>query len=115
VSYKVVVRRGGRVERERFESLEAALEEIEARGREIQRTTRAKPADTKVLGRYEPAQQVAARLELTGPGRLRAGLDVRGDGTAAAHLGRLRRQPVEERGAESPYEALRRSVTARQH
>ena len=94
------------MEREKFSSLEEALDAIEARGRELQRSTRSKPVDTKVLGRWEPAQQVAARLELTRFG----GVDIRGDGSAVAYTGRLRRQPVQERGTESPYEALRRAV-----
>jgi hypothetical protein len=102
----VTVRQGGRIERERFSSLEEALDAIESRGRELQRTTRAKPVDTKVLGRWEPAQQVAARLELARVG----GVDVRGDGSAVAFTGRLRRRPVSERDVESPYDALRRAL-----
>jgi hypothetical protein len=99
-----VIREGARVERERHPTLGEALDALEARGRELQGTTRAKPVDTKVLGRYEPAQQVAARLELAG----RGGVDVRGDGSASPYTGRLRRQAVEERGDESAYDALRR-------
>jgi hypothetical protein len=106
-SWRVTVRDGGRVERERFSSLDEALDGIEARGRELQRTTRAKPVDTKVLGRWEPAQQVAARLELARLG----GVDIRGDGSAVAFTGRLRRRPVSERDVESPYDALRRALT----
>jgi hypothetical protein len=106
----VTVRAGGRVERERFESLEDALTELEVRARDLQRDTRAKPIDTKILGRYEPAQQVAARLELAGPRGVRAGVDVRGDGTAAAYRGWVRRQAIEESGTESPYDALRRAL-----
>jgi hypothetical protein len=105
-SWRVLVRVTGRLEREKFSSLEAALDEIESRGRELQRTTRAKPIDTKVLGRYEPAQQVAARLELSG----RGGVDVRGDGSAQAYTGRLRRRAVDERAGESAYDALRRAL-----
>jgi hypothetical protein len=104
----LTVRVGGRVDGERFESLEEALEELESRGRELQRTTRSKPVDTKVLGRYEPAQQVAARLELSG----RGGVDVRGDGSAQAYTGRLRRRLVQERGKESAYDALRRALAS---
>jgi hypothetical protein len=111
-SYRVTVRRGGRVERTRVETLDLALEELESRGGELERTARTKPVDTKVLGRYEPVQQVAARLELAGPGRLRAGVDVRGDGSAEAYTGRLRRRLVEQRAKESAYDALRRVVTA---
>ena len=84
-SWRLTVREGGRVERERFGSLDDALAGLEERARELQRTTRSKPVDTKILGRYEPAQQVAARLELSGPRGTRAGVDVRGDGSAAAH------------------------------
>lgn len=113
MSYRLIVRSEGRVERDRFDSLDTALAEIESRGREKQRTTRSKPVDTKILGRYEPAQQVAVRLELSGPRGLRAGVDVRGDGTAAAYTGRVRRRAVQERGNESPYEALRRTLDSR--
>ena len=102
------MRSKGRVDRERFDSLEAALDELEVRGRELQRTTRAKPVDTKVLGRWEPAQQVAARLQLGG----RGGVDIRGDGSAEAYAGRLRRRLIEQRGDESPYDALRRQLTS---
>jgi hypothetical protein len=108
----VTVRVGGRVERERFELLDTALAEIESRGRALERDTRAnpKPIDTKILGRYEPVQQVAARLELAGPRGVRGGVDVRGDGSAEAYTGRLRRQLLTQRGGESPYGALRRAL-----
>jgi hypothetical protein len=108
VNHRVTVRREGRVERERFSSLPEALDWIESRGRELERTARVGPVDTKVLGRYEPAQRVAARLEL---GR-RGGVDVHGDGSAVAYTGRLRRRLVERRGDESAYEALRRALGA---
>jgi hypothetical protein len=109
-SWRVVVRTRGRVERSRFASLEEALEFVSAEGRELQRTTRSRPVDTKVLGRFEPAQQVAARFELSGPGRARAGLDVHGDGSASAFVGRLRRR---ELAGDSAYEALRGELTTR--
>jgi hypothetical protein len=105
---KLVVRLKGRVAREKYPTLDEALDALEVRGRELQRTTRAKPVDTKVLGRYEPAQQVSARLELSG----RGGVDIRGDGSASAFTGRVRRLPVQERGTESAYDALRRALSA---
>jgi hypothetical protein len=106
-SWRVTIREGARVWRERYSSLEDALAAIETHGRELSRDTRAKPVDTKVLGRWEPRQQVAARLEL---GR-RGGVDIRGDGSAEAYTGRVRRRPVEQRGDESPYDALRRALS----
>jgi hypothetical protein len=111
-SWRLTVRSGASVERERFGSLDEALAELESRARALGRETRSKPVDTKILGRFEPAQQVTARLELSGPGRVRAGVDVRGDGSAAAFVGRVRRQSVEEIGTESCYEALARVLSA---
>ena len=93
---------------ERFPSLDEALAAIEERGEELSHGTRSKPVDTKVLGRWEPGQQVAGRLQL---GR-RGGIDIRGDGSVEAYTGWLRRRLVEQRGDESPYDALRRQLTS---
>jgi hypothetical protein len=62
------------------------------------------------LGRdYEPVQQVAARAELKGPNGLRAGIDLRGDGSAEAWTGRFGRRLIEQQKGEDAYSALRRS------
>jgi len=65
--------------------------------------------DLKVR-RIEPVQRVIARLELRGPRRLRAGVDVRGDGSAEAYTGRLRRQVVEQGVNQTAYQALRKAL-----
>jgi hypothetical protein len=77
--------------------------------------TESNPAETK-LRRYGPEQQVAARLELSGPERrlatVHAGVDVRGDGSVEAYTGRVRRRRVDEAAGESPVVALRRAIGA---
>jgi hypothetical protein len=97
------------VSRERFDDLDSALDALEQHGRAIEQGVDPTPI-TSLLGRdYTPVQQVRARLELRGP-RLRAGVDVRGDGSSEAFTGRLGRTLVEQRRSESPYDALRRSI-----
>ncbi len=112
-AYTVTARVGPRIERSRFHDIDAALEAIEARGRELAGDADAPAAKPPLMRRFDPVQQVVARLELTGPGRLRAGIDVRGDGSTEAYTGRLRRRLLEQRPGESAYEALRRSFEGR--
>lgn len=106
--YTVRVRIGGRVERERLNELDAALAVVERRGLELERTSRAKPEGGGLMRRFEPVQQVVGRIELAGPRGLRAGVDVRGDGSSEAFTGRVRRTLVRQEDGESPYDALRR-------
>ena len=106
--YTITARVRGKVRRERTDGLEAALAALEREGRELERDSRAKPEGGGLMRRFEPVQQVVGRIELAGPGRLRAGVDVRGDGSSEAFTGRVRRALVEQRDGESPYDALRR-------
>ena len=110
--YTVTVRSGPKVARERYEDLEEAIGAIEARGRELEGGAGAPALGGTLVRRYDPVQQVAARLEVSGPRRLRGGIDVRGDGSSEAFTGRLRRRLVEQRPGESPYDALRRALEA---
>ncbi len=110
-AYTLKLRAGPKVRRERYESLPDALGAIERIGREQERTADGRPAGGGLTRRFAPVQQVVARIELAGPGRLRGGVDVRGDGSSEAFTGRLRRQLVEQRDGESPYEALRRALS----
>ena len=98
------------MERIRFQELGDALAALERRGEELQSDAGARTVELKFMRKVEPVQQVVARLELAGPSRLRAGIDVRGDGSAEAWTGRVRRRLIEQLDGETPYDALRRSV-----
>jgi hypothetical protein len=110
MSFTLTIRRGPKVSRERFTDVQAALAAMEERGRELESGADAQAVGGSLIRRIEPVQQVVARLELSGPGRLRAGVDVRGDGSSEAFTGRLRRRLVEQRGGESAYAALQREL-----
>jgi len=107
--YTLTVRRRGAVDRDRHDLLDDALAALEARLDDLVAAERRGAA--RGLGRdYAPVQQVALRGEISGPGGLRGGVDVRGDGSAEAYTGRLRRRLVERRPGETAYEALRRAL-----
>ncbi len=116
MAWKLTVRVGPKVERRRFDELAQALDALERRGHDLEQDAPRGPVDAK-LKRFEPVQQVAARIELAGPERLlpsvRGGVDVRGDGSTEAYLGRVRRQVIKQHRGESAYEALRRELTKR--
>jgi hypothetical protein len=106
MSWRIVVRNGPRVEKHRAEDLAAALDLVEREGRVLAAGPRRRPVAIRKR-EFSPQQQVAGRVELSGPG-VRAGVDVRGNGDTEAWTGRVRRQVVEQEGRESPYAALRR-------
>jgi hypothetical protein len=108
--YTLTSRVRGKVEHERFHELDAALYALERRGHALQGRADADVVGGSLMRRFQPEDQVTARLELSGPGRLRVGVDVRGDGTAVPFSGRLLRKPVERAAGESAYDALRRAV-----
>ena len=108
MSWKVVVRTGPRVQKQRAGSIEEALELLETETRVAANTLRRPEVDMR-FRRFAPGEQVAGRIELRGSGT-RAGFDVRGDGSVQAWTGRMRRRLVEPGDGETPYEALRRAV-----
>ena len=63
---------------------------------------------------YEPSARVAARLELTAPGRMRrptAGVDVKGDGTVVPYRGEIFKKPLESGRGGSPTDAVRDALS----
>ena len=111
MAYTVVVRTGAKVRKKQHRTLSEALDELEREGRELAADADARPEGGTIIRRLEPVQIVVARLELSGPRRLRGGVDVRGDGSSEAFTGRVRRTVVEQDDGESAYDALRRVLS----
>jgi hypothetical protein len=111
--YWLTVRNGPKVERERFDTVGAALEELESRAARLSLGPRRGTVDLKVR-EFSPAAQVVARLEVSGPGRFlpakRGGVDLRGDGSVQPYVGGARRRAVEPTGGQSPYDVLREAL-----
>jgi hypothetical protein len=99
------------VRKERYDSLGAALDAIERIGGELAADADARPVGGAIIRRLDPVQQVVARIELHGPRRVRAGVDVRGDGSSEAYTVWVRRTLIEQRDGESAYDALRRALS----
>jgi hypothetical protein len=110
-SFQIVVRRPGKTDKRAFATLADAVDELETELRAAATLAARDPRVERALGReYEPARQVAVRGELRGPGRLRVGVDVRGDGSAEAWSGVIRRRLIAARDREDAWSALRREV-----
>jgi RimJ/RimL family protein N-acetyltransferase len=108
VSWRIVVRAGPRVIKLRAGDLDEALDLVEREGRALAAAPARRPVELRAR-RFTPQQQVAGRIELSGPG-VRAGVDVRGDGSAEAWRGRIQRRLVTQEDGETPYAALRRAL-----
>lgn len=113
--FRTMIRYGPRVERATCATLDEALDLLETRCRTLVETSR-RSRVTIARRTFEPIQQVAARAEVSGPQRLRpairGGVDVRGDGSAEAWTGRVRRSLVAQRAGETAYDALRRALSS---
>ena len=113
--YRVSVRSGGNVVRERCETIEDALARVELAARDAAGGPGLEAIDLRAR-RYEPEDLIASRAELAGPQRwrpdVRAGLDVRGDGSVRAWTadGATGRAELAPRDGEDAYAALRRAL-----
>jgi hypothetical protein len=108
--YTLRISREGVVGKERFATLDLALDALEVEARAFANTER-RQAASALVRTYEPGEIVALRAEVRGPG-VHAGVDVRGDGSAEAFTGRIQRRLVAQDPGESPYDALRRVLAA---
>ena len=110
--WTLTIRNGPRVERVRLTTLAAAVDAMEERMDELAPRAR-RDAIQVFRRRFDAVRQVTVRAEVAGPGRgwlgtVRGGVDLRGDGSAEAYTGRLRRALVQLRPGETAYDGLRR-------
>jgi hypothetical protein len=110
-AWKLTIRQGSDVERERFEDLDTALGEMKRRAEAMRREGNLE--QVAALRDFAPGDRVHARLEISGKGLLlppTAGIDVRGDGSMVAFRGSVRRQEIESKRDQTVFDALRRAL-----
>ena len=108
MSWKVTVRHGSSVGRKKFATLDEAIDDARRRVEEVQREDRVPPVS--MLRDFSSSQQVQARIEISGPGLMRApegGIDVMGDGKAIAYTGAIRKQTIEADTLDEAFGRLR--------
>ncbi len=105
--WKVTVRHGSGVGREKFDTLDEAIADIRRRVEEIQREDRLPPI--RSIRDFAPGQRVQARIEISGPGLIKGpegGIDVMGDGQAVAYTGAIRKETIEADSLDQAFERL---------
>jgi hypothetical protein len=105
--WKVTVRHGSSVGREKFSSLDEAIDDARRRVDEIRRQDGL--PHISFIREFSPDQRVAARIEISGPGLIRApeaGIDVMGDGAVIAYTGAVRKEPIEADSLDDAFERL---------
>ena len=109
--WKVTVRHGSRVGREKLDSLDEAIAVARRRVDEIRREERLPPIT--FFRKHTPDQRVNARIEVSGPGLIRSpegGIDVMGDGHAIAYTGAVRKETIDADSLDQAFERLRSAL-----
>ena len=111
MAYRLTIRHGASVERQRFDDLDGALA---AAQRGVARIKAEGPLpEVSMMRTFAPADRVAARVELSSGGLLRgrsAGVDVMGDGTLIAFGGGVRRERLAPADGQSAFDVIRREL-----
>jgi hypothetical protein len=95
VGWKVTVRHGSKVGRERFASVDEAINYARRRVDDVRREGGL--PGISAFREHPPGQRVEARIEISGPGFFRSregGIDVMGDGHAIAYRGAIRKETI---------------------
>lgn len=108
--WKLTVRHGSDVSHEAFDDLGGAVEAMRRRALDIRAEGPAKAVFA--LRDFAPADQVQARLQLSGKGLRKptAGVDVRGDGTFVPWRGSVRREELDPSNHETPFDLVRETL-----
>jgi hypothetical protein len=109
--WKVTVRHGSKVGREKFDSLDEAIDEARRRVEEIRREGGL--PTISAFRKHTPDQRVEARIEISGPGLIRSpegGIDVMGDGHAIAYTGAIRKETIEVDSVDDAFARLRTAL-----
>jgi hypothetical protein len=113
--WKLTVRHGPEVEHSSFEDLGEAVAAMRERALELRSEGPARPVNS--LRRFEPRQQVQARLQLSGRGRLfhkpTAGVDLRGDGSFVPFAGGVTREELDPTDRDTPFDLVRETLEER--
>jgi len=112
-NWKLTVRHGSEVSHEGFDDLGEAVAAM--RGRALAIRSEGPARAVRSLRDYEPADQVQARLQISGRGLLRkptAGVDVRGDGSFVPYSGGVGREELDPTDHETPFELVRETLEA---
>jgi len=110
-AWKLTVRHGSDVSHQSFGELDEAVARMRERAMAIRMEGPVKPAS--MLRDFTPAQQVHARLQISGgrwPRKAVAGIDVRGDGAFMPFRGGVRREELDPTDYETPFDAVRESL-----
>lgn len=109
--WKLTVRDGPDVSHQGFDDLEEAVAAMREQAMRIRARGPAHPV--KSLRDFAPADQVQARLQVSGRGFLRkpvAGVDVRGDGTFMPFRGGVGRVELDPTRHETPFDLVRETL-----
>ncbi|HEU4598151.1 MAG TPA: hypothetical protein VFS26_00260 [Solirubrobacterales bacterium] len=111
--WKLTVRHGSEVDHERFDDLGEAVAAMRERALAIRSEGPVRPV--RSLRDFEPADQVRARLQLSGGGLLKkmvAGVDLRGDGTFVPFQGGVVREELDPTDHDTPFDLVRETLEA---
>lgn len=109
--WKLTIRHGSDVDREGFDDLDEAIAAAERRVSAIK--AEGPIEEVATLRDFAPADQVHARLEISGRGLVRpptAGIDLRGDGSVVPYSGGIKRQALTPRRGGDAFDAVREAL-----